>query len=55
MLLDKDHLQEVNGVQCPSLKEDDEVITAILNLSSLTNGELSHRAMPRRKRTGLHC
>lgn len=50
----KDHLQEVNGKQFPSLKEDEEVINAILHLSSVTNGELANRAYENaEKRTGL--
>lgn len=54
MLLDKAHLQEVDGVKYPSLYEDEEAANAILHLSSLTNGELSQRAYEgAEKRTGL--
>ncbi|MBK7628743.1 MAG: nitrate reductase subunit alpha [Bacteroidales bacterium] len=50
----KDHLQEVNGKLYPSLKDDEEVINAILHLSSLTNGVLANRAYENaEKRTGL--
>ncbi len=55
MLKDTDHLQEVNGIKFPSLKEDLEAINAILHLSSLTNGVLAHRAYEAaEKRTGQH-
>jgi nitrate reductase alpha subunit len=49
-----DHLQKVDGKTYPSLKEDEEVINAIMHLSSLTNGQLSDRAYAgAEKRTGL--
>ena len=54
MFKDKDHLQEVNGIMYPSIKEDVEAINAILHLSSLTNGVLANRAYENaEKRTGL--
>ncbi|MCP4311977.1 MAG: molybdopterin-dependent oxidoreductase, partial [Bacteroidetes bacterium] len=54
MLDDKDHLQTINGVDYPSLKEDKEACEAIMHLSTLTNGELSHRAyVNAEKRTGM--
>lgn len=54
MLNDKGHLQQVNGIMYPSLKDDEEVINAILHLSSVTNGVLANRAyLNAEKRTGL--
>jgi nitrate reductase alpha subunit len=54
MLEDKDHLQKINGEVYPSLKDDKEACEAIMHLSTLTNGELSHRAyVNAEKRTGL--
>ncbi|MCL4255215.1 MAG: molybdopterin-dependent oxidoreductase, partial [Anaerolineae bacterium] len=54
LLEDKDHLQTIKGVEYPSLKEDLEAVNAILHLSSITNGELAHRAYKNaEKRTGL--
>lgn len=54
MLDEADHIQIINGVKYPSLKEDQEAINAILSLSSLTNGELAQRAYQNaEKRTGL--
>ncbi|MDD2798261.1 MAG: nitrate reductase subunit alpha [Bacteroidales bacterium] len=54
MLEDKAHLQEVDGVMYPSLKDDEEAANAILHLSSLTNGVLANRAYENaEKRTGL--
>lgn len=51
---DKDHIQKVDGVVYPSLKDDEEAINAILHLSSLTNGKLSQRAYENaEKRTGV--
>lgn len=48
-----DHVQYVDNVKYPSLKEDEETINAILALSSLTNGELASRAYQNaEKRTG---
>ncbi|MBI2271200.1 MAG: nitrate reductase subunit alpha [Bacteroidetes bacterium] len=41
---DKRHVQKVNGVEYPSLKEDVEAVNAVLRLSSLTNGKLTVRA-----------
>jgi nitrate reductase alpha subunit len=54
MLEDKTHIQKINGIEYPSIKEDMEAINAILTLSSLTNGELAQRAYKNaEKRTGL--
>jgi nitrate reductase alpha subunit len=54
LLEDKDHLQIADAVTCPSIEKDEEVINAILHLSSLTNGELSYRAYKNaEKKTGL--
>jgi nitrate reductase alpha subunit len=55
MLLENaDHLQGIDGENYPSLEEDDEVINAILHLSSLTNGVLADRAYANaEKRVGL--
>ncbi|MFN8258066.1 MAG: nitrate reductase subunit alpha [Bacteroidales bacterium] len=54
LLESKDHLQKVDGKTYPSIKEDEEVINAIMHLSSLTNGQLSDRAYAgAEKRTGL--
>ena len=44
MLEDKRHIQKVNGVEYPSVKEDVEAVNAVLKLSSLTNGKLTVRA-----------
>lgn len=54
MLLDTDHVSEMDGKKYPSLFWDEEAANAILHLSSLTNGELAHRAYKNaEKRTGL--
>ncbi len=54
LLDDRGHLQQVNGKPYPSLKDDEEVINAILHLSSVTNGVLANRAYENaEKRTGL--
>lgn len=54
LLTDKDHQHWIGGEVFPSIGEDEEVINAILRLSSLTNGELSWRAYRNaEKRTGL--
>lgn len=54
MLENKDHLKVVNNITCPSIGDDEEAIEAILKLSSLTNGELAHRAyLNAEKRTGV--
>ncbi|MCF8365526.1 MAG: molybdopterin-dependent oxidoreductase, partial [Bacteroidales bacterium] len=54
MLEDKNHIREVDGHFYPSIYEDEEAANAILHLSSLTNGELSHRAYKvAEKKTGL--
>jgi nitrate reductase alpha subunit len=54
MLENKDHLRIVDGLVCPSIEDDEEAIEAILKLSSLTNGELAHRAyLNAEKRTGV--
>lgn len=54
MLKDKRHVQTINGLEFPSLKEDVEAINAILSLSSLTNGEMTVRAYGNmEKKTGM--
>lgn len=54
LLENKDHLQTIDNVEYPSIGQDEEVINAILHLSSLTNGELSYRAYKNaEKKTGL--
>lgn len=54
LLENKDHLQIINDKVYPSILEDEEVIEAILHLSTLTNGELSYRAYKNaEKKTGL--
>lgn len=54
LLENKDHLQTIDDVIYPSIGQDEEVINAILHLSSLTNGELSFRAYQNaEKKTGL--
>ncbi len=54
MLKDRDHIQKVDGVEYPSLYEDEEAANAVLHLSSISNGELSNRAYEgAEKRTGL--
>lgn len=54
MLEDKRHVQKVNGVEYPSVKEDVEAVNAVLTLSTLTNGLLNDRAYKiMEKKTGL--
>lgn len=54
MTNDKRHIQKVNGVEYPSLKEDVEAVNAVLTLSTLTNGHLNVRAYENmEKKTGL--
>lgn len=55
MIEDKRHIQKINGVDYPSIKEDIEAVNAVLNrLSSLTNGVLSVRTYETmEKKTGL--
>jgi nitrate reductase alpha subunit len=54
MILDKRHVQKVNGVEYPSIKEDVEAVNAVLTLSTLTNGKLTVRAYENmEKKTGL--
>ncbi|MCO6494429.1 MAG: nitrate reductase subunit alpha [Bacteroidetes bacterium] len=54
MLQDKRHVQKVNGVEYPSIKEDVEAVNAVLTLSTLTNGKLTVRAYQNmEKKTGL--
>lgn len=54
LLGDKNHLQKINGEEYPSIKEDEEAVNAILHFSSVTNGELAHRAYKNaEKRTGV--
>ncbi len=55
LLENRDQIQIIDGVEYPSIKEDLEVINAILHLSTLTNGELSYRAYKNaEKKTGLN-
>ncbi len=54
MLLDRNHVSKLDGVEYPSIYEDLEAANAVLHLSSLTNGELAHRAYAvAEKKTGL--
>ncbi len=54
LLTEKDHLRTIGDQVYPSIGQDEEVINAILRLSSLTNGELSYRAyLNAEKKTGL--
>lgn len=54
MLVDKRHVQTVNGKEYPSLKEDVEACNAVLSLSTLTNGKLNYRAYKNMEvKTGL--
>ena len=54
MLEDKRHVQRINGQEYPSVKEDIEAANAVLKLSTLTNGKLTHRAYQiAEKKTGL--
>ncbi|MBL7755116.1 MAG: nitrate reductase subunit alpha [Chitinophagaceae bacterium] len=54
MLQDKRHVQRIDQVEYPSLKEDVEAINAILSLSSLTNGAMTVRAYTNmEKKTGM--
>lgn len=54
MVDEKRHVQEINGVDYPSLKEDVEAANAVLSLSTLTNGKLNYRAYENmEKKTGL--
>ncbi len=54
MLNDKNHVRKMDGKEYPSIYEDEEAANAVLHLSSLTNGELAHRAYEvAEKKTGL--
>ena len=54
MLENKNHVQEFNGQEYPSLKEDVEAADAVLSLSTLTNGKLNYRAYENmEKKTGV--
>jgi nitrate reductase / nitrite oxidoreductase, alpha subunit len=54
MLRDEKHVRTINGKIFPSLFEDEEAANAVLNLSTVTNGELSYRAYQNmEKKTGL--
>lgn len=54
LLSDKRHVQTINGVEYPSLKEDIETVNTILAMSTLTNGKLTYRAYENmEKKTGL--
>lgn len=54
MLEQRSHIQEFDGKEYPSLKEDVEAANAVLALSTLTNGKLNYRAYENmEKKTGL--
>lgn len=54
MLDDRNHVSSFEGKEYPSIYEDEEAANAVLLLSSLTNGELAHRAYQvAEKKTGL--
>jgi len=54
MLVNKSHVQVVNGKEYPSLREDVEACNAVLSLSTLTNGKLNARGYEfMEKKTGL--
>ncbi|HDO26488.1 MAG TPA: nitrate reductase subunit alpha, partial [Bacteroidetes bacterium] len=54
MLDDRDHVSILDDKEYPSIYEDEEAANAVLHLSSLTNGELAHRAYKvAEKKTGL--
>lgn len=54
MAADKRHVQTIDGVDYPSLKDDLEAVNAVLTLSSLTNGKLASRAYKNmEKKTGM--
>ena len=54
LLEERNHIKTINGQEYPSLHEDTEAINAVLHLSTLTNGELNHRAYKNSEvKTGL--
>jgi nitrate reductase alpha subunit len=54
MLEDREHVRKIEGVEYPSIYEDAEAANAVLRLSSVTNGELAHRAYKfAEKKTGV--
>lgn len=54
MLEDREHVRKIEGVEYPSIYEDVEAANAVLHLSSVTNGELAHRAYKfAEKKTGV--
>lgn len=54
MVEEKRHVQQINGKDYPSVKEDVEAANAVLSLSTLTNGKLNYRAYENmEKKTGL--
>ncbi|NCA85477.1 MAG: nitrate reductase subunit alpha [Clostridia bacterium] len=54
MLEDREHIRKIEGVEYPSIYEDVEAANAVLHLSSVTNGELAHRAYKfAEKKTGV--
>jgi nitrate reductase alpha subunit len=54
MLEDREHVRKLDGVEYPSIYEDVEAANAVLHLSSVTNGELAHRAYKfAEKKTGI--
>jgi nitrate reductase alpha subunit len=54
LLEDRKHIRKLDGIEYPSIYEDVEAANAILHLSSVTNGELAHRAYQfAEKKTGV--
>lgn len=54
LLEDRKHIRKIEGIEYPSIYEDVEAANAILHLSSVTNGELAHRAYQfAEKKTGV--
>jgi len=54
MLEHRNHIQEFDGNEYPSIREDVEAANAVLKLSTLTNGKLNYRAYQNmEKKTGL--
>lgn len=54
MAKEKRHVQQIDGEDYPSIKEDVEAVNAVLSLSTLTNGKLNMKAYRNmEKKTGL--
>lgn len=54
MTQEKRHVQQIDGEDYPSIKEDVEAVNAVLSLSTLTNGKLNMKAYGNmEKKTGL--